>query len=504
MERLTSQLGMPPRTRGEPIPVSIRVGFGTPVLVISGPNTGGKTVTLKTAGLLALMAQCGLHIPAAPGSTLPVFRRIFADIGDDQSIAANLSTFSAHLANVVAMTRELQQPSLVMLDEVGAGTDPQEGGALGVAVVAHFRRRGALVMATTHHGLLKNWALQTDGVTCASFGYDPASYEPTYRLTLGAPGRSLALEIAERYGLPSDVISEARERLDRRDADVEELLKQLEEQRAAAALEKTQLAEQRQALEDQRARTEAVERELRARKRELVDSFQRDLKKRAEEASRQASTAIRDVVTKLEAAKKTQPAALARTRGDLNATLRAVQADALREVAPEVAEPETISRVPATVGSRVRVKSLGGITGVVMALEDGVAELAVSGKRLRVPRTELVVVGGSASGGEVSVVRAPRAAARESQKPDPEMDEVAAELHLLGKTVDEAMPEVEQFLDEASLAGRREVRIIHGFGTGTLRRAVQQLLKGHPLVASHRLGGAGEGGGGATVVELKG
>ena len=186
--------------------------------MISGPNTGGKTVALKTNGLLALMAQSGLHIPVAEGSALPVFQRIYADIGDEQSIAADLSTFSAHLANIVDMTRDLAAPALVLLDEVGAGTDPTEGGALGVAIVDHFRQRGALVVATTHHGLMKAYAQSTPGVACASFGYDAETYEPTYQLAMGVAGRSLALEMAERLGLPAAALADARSRLDVREA----------------------------------------------------------------------------------------------------------------------------------------------------------------------------------------------------------------------------------------------------------------------------------------------
>ena len=208
MPKLAERLGIA-RSK-EPVPVSLRVGGDEPVLVISGPNTGGKTVALKTVGLFALMAQCGLHVPAAPGSRLPVFRRIYADIGDEQSIAENLSTFSSHLAAIVEMTRDLARPALVLLDEVGAGTDPTEGGALGVAIVEHFRKSGAMVLATTHHGLMKAYAQSTPGVATASFGYHPETYEPTYRLTLGAPGRSLALEMAERLGLPAEVVADAR------------------------------------------------------------------------------------------------------------------------------------------------------------------------------------------------------------------------------------------------------------------------------------------------------
>ena len=202
MVDVAARVGIERRSFREPVPVTLRIE-GDTALVISGPNTGGKTVALKTIGLLALMAQSGLHIPVAEGSALPVFQRIYADIGDEQSIAANLSTFSAHLANIVDMTRDLEAPALVLLDEVGAGTDPTEGGALGVAIVDHFRQRGALVVATTHHGLMKAYAQSTPGVACASFGYDPETYEPTYQLAMGVAGRSLALEMAERLGLPA-------------------------------------------------------------------------------------------------------------------------------------------------------------------------------------------------------------------------------------------------------------------------------------------------------------
>ena len=232
MPGLAARLGIT-RTK-EPVAVTIRVGGGEPVLVISGPNTGGKTVALKTVGLFALMAQCGLHVPAAAGSRLPVFRRVYADIGDEQSIAENLSTFSSHLAAIVEMTRDLARPALVLLDEVGAGTDPTEGGALGVAIVEHFRRQGATVIATTHHGLMKAYAQSTPGVACASFGYRPGSFEPTYRLNFGTPGRSLALEMAERLGLPPAVVADARARRDDKEEQAEALLARLEAEQAAA------------------------------------------------------------------------------------------------------------------------------------------------------------------------------------------------------------------------------------------------------------------------------
>src|SRR5688572_4593068 len=255
MVNVAARLGIERRSFREPVPVTLRIE-GDSALVISGPNTGGKTVALKTMGLLAMMAQSGLHIPVAEGSALPVFQRIYADIGDEQSIAANLSTFSAHLANIVDMTRDLATPALVLLDQVGAGTDPTEGGALGVAIVDHFRQKGALVVATTHHGLMKAYAQSTPGVACASFGYDPETYEPTYTLAMGVAGRSLALEMAERLGLPASALADARSRVDVREAQAEALLKKLEEDNALLRSEEERIAADRAAVNVSRSELE--------------------------------------------------------------------------------------------------------------------------------------------------------------------------------------------------------------------------------------------------------
>ncbi len=453
MPELAARLGIA-RT-SEPVPVSLSVGGEAPVLVISGPNTGGKTVALKTVGLFALMAQSGLHLPAAPGSRLPVFRRVFADIGDEQSIAESLSTFSAHLQAIVEMTKDLAKPALVLLDEVGAGTDPTEGGALGVAIVEHFRRSGAMVVATTHHGLMKAYAQSTPGVASGSFGYDPSSYRPTYRLTLGAPGRSLALEMAERLGLPAEVVADARSRRDDKELQAEALLARLEKEKAELEGQQARIEGLRAETEAALARARTAERELQERKRREVEVFAKDLKRRGE-----AVAAIREAA---------------------NAVLRD----------PELGVPEEpeAPEVELAVGTRVRVKSLG-VTGEVMALHGTEAELAVSGKRLRLPKAELVTLG------RVKPARTP-AAIHVPEKVVP------SELNLIGLTVEDARERVDKLLDDAALSDRHEVRIVHGFGEGKLRKAVAQLLERHPLVSSWRLGGPGEGGGGATVVELK-
>jgi DNA mismatch repair protein MutS2 len=494
MSALAERLGLPRRSSREPVPVSLRVGSEAPVLVVSGPNTGGKTVALKTLGLLALMAQSGLHVPAAKGSRLPVFRRVYADIGDDQSIAENLSTFSAHLASIVEMTRDLALPALVLLDEVGAGTDPTEGGALGVAIVDHFRARGATVVASTHHGLMKAYAQSTPGVACASFGYHPDTYQPTFRLTLGVPGRSLALEMAERLGLPASVVADARSRRDEKEAQAEALLQKLERDQATLEREGARLAEEQAAFRTEQERLLGAEREIEARRRSMVSGFAKDLARRGEELARQAADAIQQAVKRVETAQKAKPAAVTAARADVLREIREAQAAVLRGL-PEVEPEPVMAEVPVAVGMRARVRTMG-VVGEVMSLGHGEAELAVSGKRLRVPVGELLAVGGGRGGSARPVQPSPPERVKTSGS-------VPAELNLVGLRVEEALPLVDKLLDDAALSDRREIRVIHGFGSGRLRQAVVGLLQGHPQVASFRSGSAGEGGGGATVVELK-
>jgi DNA mismatch repair protein MutS2 len=494
MPPLAERLGTTRTSRREPVPVSIRVGFGEPVLVISGPNTGGKTVALKTAGLLALMAQCGLHIPAAPGSVLPVFRSLYADIGDEQSIAANLSTFSAHLAAIVEMTHDLAEPALVLLDEVGAGTDPTEGGALGVAIVDHFRKRGAMVVATTHHGLMKAYAQSTPGVSCASFGYDPVTYEPTYRLALGVPGRSLALEMAERLGLPPAVVADARSRRDEKQAQAEDLLARLEKDQAELEQARGRLNDEQLELNAARARVEILEREAKAKKRTDAEAFARELRRLTEEAARKAADAIREAVHQVETTRRSAAAEGTKARSAAVSAIREAHDDALRAPELELPVEAEATDLPLAVGARVRLKSLA-VTGEITALhEQGGVEVAVSGKRLLVPRTELVTLPGSSRREP-----APRLAPMRARSGDGD----AAQVNLVGLRVDEAMPRVDKALDDAALADRQQVRVVHGFGEGKLRRAVAELLEGHPHVASWRSGAANEGGGGVTIVELK-
>ena len=505
MPALLERLGEDVRGRRAPVAVSLRLGYGEPVLVISGPNTGGKTVALKTLGLFALMAQSGMHLPAAAGARLPVFRSVYADIGDEQSIASSLSTFSAHLAAIVEMTRDLESPALVLLDEVGAGTDPTEGGALGVAIVDHFRKRGAMVAATTHHGLLKGYAQSTPGVASGSFGYDPHTYAPTYRLSLGVPGRSLALEMAERLGLPPSVVQDARARRDDKEAQAEALLARLEREKADLDVQRRRTEAERVEVESLLLAQRKAEKDLAQKKRTDLETFARELKRRGEEAARLAEGAIREAVKRVEGARRSIATEASAAREDVATAIRSAALEALRDTGAPAVEEVELHALPVAVGQRVRVKTLGVIGQVTALPEGGAAEVAVGGKRLRVPPHELVALSGGATVPSRRPGLAPATAPRlrgggvsvsaRSLAP--------AEINLVGLTVDEALPRVDKLLDEATVTGLTQVRVIHGFGKGKLKSAVAGLLEGHPQVASFRVAGSSEGGGGATIVELK-
>ena len=477
-----------------PVPVTIKILPPATCLLITGPNTGGKTVALKTAGLCALMAQSGLRIPAAAGSRLPVFRSVFADIGDEQSIDASLSTFSGHIANIVAMDRSLHTPALVLLDEVGSGTDPIEGGALGVAVVDHFRRRGATVVATSHYDALKTYASTTDGVASAAFGFDAETFAPTYQLLYGSPGRSLALEIAARLGLATSITDAARQNLSAREAQLAEHLAKIDKDLRALEHEQRLVARERETLTSTEARMREREEALRQRE----DTFRRRLNEELETELRHARKQIDDVIQDL----KTKTAAAARdverhtvTTGDTGAmrsdargavdtiVSRFTEPSAPPQAAPSGAAPE--------VGDRVVLGGLG-LEGTVTAVHDGTADLDVRGKRMRASIRDLRVVGGPKPAATVKV--------HVELQPH---DTAVSDLNVVGCTVDEALSRAERFLDESLLTDHRTVRVIHGYGTGQLKRALAGFLQQHPLVARFDAAPPDQGGGGVTVVELK-
>jgi DNA mismatch repair protein MutS2 len=495
-----------PRDRGntakEPVPVDVVVIPPTSVLLITGPNTGGKTVALKTAGLLALMAQAGLFVPAAD-ARLPVFRTIFADIGDEQSIAANLSTFSWHITNIAGMDRSLALPALVLLDELGAGTDPLEGGALGVAIIDHFRSRGAIVISTTHYEALKTYAATTPGVTAAAFGFTPDTYEPTYHIQYGSPGRSLALEMAGRLGLNGTIIDNARKNLSEREAQLAEHLAKVDSDLRALEHERRLVKREREALGDADNRARVREESLRQRE----ETFRLRLNERLDERLRDARAEIDAIVADL----KKQAAALAeqasrtiaspstgdvgRLRVDARTAVDTLVEKYRNDPVPAapVAEPPPMRHV--VVGDRVVLGSLG-LEGVVVNVHDREAEVEVRGKRFRSHTSELRVVGGAPSKPEPASVRV-------NVQLQPREGVSSSELLLVGNTVDQALDRLEKFLDESLLSEQRTLRLIHGFGTGRLKDAVVEYLHKHPLVTSVRAASPQEGGGGVTIAELK-
>jgi DNA mismatch repair protein MutS2 len=485
----------------EPVPVDIHMRPPNRVLIITGPNTGGKTVALKTAGLFVAMAQAGLHVPAAPGSKLPVFKSLFADIGDEQSISASLSTFSAHIANIVAMNRNLTLPSLVLLDEVGAGTDPVEGGALGIAVIDHFRTRGSHLVATTHYDSLKSYASTTEGVESAAFGFNPETFAPTYSLQYGSPGRSLAIEIAARLGMPSSVVAKARASLSDREKQLAEHLARVDEDVRRLEQDRRELARERAAVAD-------AERKLRSREesvREREDTYRRRLDAKLDEQLREGRREIDAIIEGLKARttalsdQAARRAAAAISTGETGAA-RTDARTAIDQVvgrlkkgagAPAQTSARAQQEAPIEPGVRVTVGALG-LEGTVLDIQGNQAEIDMNGKRLRAAVRDLRVIGGGSAAAKVrvNVDLQPREGS-------------LSEINVIGCTVDEALTRLEKFLDESTVTDQQVLRIIHGHGTGQLRRAVAGFLKEHPLVARFETAKMDQGGGGVTVVELK-
>ena len=511
-ERLNTE-GASPDPGGEPVPVDVCVAPPTSVLVVTGPNTGGKTVALKTAGLLALMAQAGLHVPAGEGSKTAVFHTIFADIGDEQSVVASLSTFSGHIMNIVSMDRRLNLPALVLLDEVGAGTDPTEGGALGAAIIEHFKARGALVVATTHDDMLKSYASTTPGATCAGFGFDPETFAPNYRLAYGSPGRSLALEIAARLGIAPVIIEAARTRRSEREAQLANHLARVDEDLRALEAERERFETERAHLVSERAQLTADQRTLHEQQAASRQRLTEKIDDRLRGARAEIDAVVNGLRTKASeleqtAATRTATGQTALTTGEagkLRTETRAAldrATDRTREVylkadpsddASEMERASAPSASPPVIGARVTVGSLG-LDGYVLAVHDGETEVEVRGKRLRVPVGDLQVVGGRESaapaGGRVTV--------QVESSSEPLQD-----LNVIGCRVDEALSRTEKFLDQAIIREQRHVRIIHGHGTGQLRRAIAGLLETHPEVGRFTLAEQEQGGRGVTVIELK-
>jgi DNA mismatch repair protein MutS2 len=482
-----------PLLRGDVVPTTISVGREYRVLLITGPNTGGKTVALKTAGLLALMAQSGLPVPADLGSRVPVFDDIYADIGDEQSIEQSLSTFSSHMRNIIRIVAEADARSLVLLDELAAGTDPGEGAALARAILTALLDAGALTVATTHHGELKAFAHATEGVTNASVEFNLESLSPTYHLSIGLPGRSNALAIAQRLGMPLDIIEEARRSIAPEQRQVEDLLSDIHRQREQAVSAKQAEEIARREAEDIRERLaerlDAADEE-RAR---ILDEARADVERDVERARKLLSEAH------VEVERQKLGVADAKLREAIEEAKRLAEKASLPRT-PRRRRPSRASQVPqGPPPSEIQEGDLVWLRGMdrwgeAMAEPDerGDLEIRLGALRSRIKLTQVEKVQRptpSKAHGEVQTHVAP---ARQ----------VPPEIELRGQTVDEAMPTIEQYIDEAFRAGLPWTRIIHGKGTGTLRRQVRDLLARHPLVKSYEEARPEEGGEGVTIAHL--
>lgn len=476
------------------VPISVELGGDYDTLVITGPNTGGKTVTLKTIGLMCVMASCGLHIPAAADSAVPVFSGVLADIGDEQSIEQNLSTFSSHMTNIVRILEECGDNTLVLFDELGAGTDPTEGAALAISIIEYARRRGAVIAATTHYAELKVYATNEKGVVNASCEFDVATLKPTYRLLVGIPGKSNAFAISERLGVPEEIIADARSRIGTESASFEATIAKLEEVR--------------QSLERDRAEAEEKLRQAEENRRESA-KIRVELELRLDKAEVKAK---RDAERIISSARETAEAAFAeidRMRSNLNAEadhraeneartnlLRSLnEAEERFAERPAMPQEKPAPTRPAVVGDTVELLSMGVQAEVVGVNRDGTLQLRAGAMNLTAKQSE-VRVAEKPKKKKKSEFTSPEAASIRSAS-------VPAELDLRGMDTLEAVPVLERYIDSAVMGKLHTVTIIHGKGTGALRGAVQQALRRNKAVKSFRLGRYGEGESGVTVVELK-
>lgn len=476
------------KQRKRVVPVSLELDAGRRTLLISGPNTGGKTVAMKTVGLLALMAQTGLPVPADE-AVFPVFEDVLADIGDNQSIEQSLSSFSSHVARVKEMVEAATPGVLVLLDELGRATDPEEGGALGVAILEEFRAYGAFTLASTHLLALKVYGSNTPGVLNASMGFNEETLEPTYVLRTGAPGKSAGLDIASRLGLPPRLIERARQAMTTTERDIAEFLKQLESRIGEASEESARLRRQRLDLEErERQLAQQSDKQLQARMRELEQAAT-DAQRRFEHQARET---IESVLSQPEQRKQAERALrqVARTQREFRESVESIDPRKPKVQAP-AAEAEIHE------GSRVRLREVSEPARVRKVLPNGRLEVDVGFLKMQVTRDDVVQVLPESAGAGPSLPKGVSFSA------GPRWDTLSREVNVIGKTSEEAFEEVDRFLDAAYLAGVTRLRIVHGHGMGVLKRMVHNLLKADPRVEKFYPAPASEGGTGATIAELK-
>ena len=481
------------------VPVTLELEGSSRQLIITGPNTGGKTVTLKTAGLLALMAQSGLPVPA-DRAELPVFDAVLADIGDYQSIEQNLSTFSAHVTNIDFISRTATANSLVLLDELGSATDPEEGAALAVAIASHFNRVGSMTIISTHHTSLKVYAANTPGVLNAAVGFDERTLQPTYDLKVGVPGASAGINIAQRLGLNPAIIEGARARLGTQARDVSQFLDKLHAELREAEAERLRLRKTEQDLEREKQRLAVEGKKDQATKvREMEQKLQSVLRD-FEYHAREAVNAIQDraAAQKLSKDAERRISKLRREfREQFDATVVAHSTGA--DQGDPNAQPKLIKHI--SEGDTVKLKSTGRSARIARKIDENHFEVEMGPLKMKITRDDVAEILASSRPVSETPLKAARARGV-SVHLQSEGANVPTEINVIGQTVDQASTEVEKFVDRAFLAGLPRVRVVHGSGMGILRKALRQMLQQHPHVASVLEAPQNEGGGGATVVEL--
>ncbi len=485
------------------VPVSVRLGSEFGLLIVTGPNTGGKTVSLKTTGLLTLMAQAGLHIPAAEGSVMGIYEDVYADIGDEQSIEQSLSTFSAHMTNTVHILEKADSHSLCLFDELGSGTDPTEGAALGIAILDFLHNMKTNTMATTHYAEIKAYALETDGVENACCEFDVETLKPTYRLLIGVPGKSNAFAISERLGLPSYIIDEAKRRIKVENESFEELIKKLNEDKIGAERAREEADSYKAEAESLRNRLKQREERLETNRDKIIADAKAEAQRILKNAKETADSAIKNI-NRLKSVDDYRKAEQERER-----LRKQLKDSAGGQIIGEKGPSRPVSAKKLQVGDIVRIMPMGGVNGTVSSLPDKdnnfFVQIGFMKSKVNVKDVELAQGAGTAAYLE-SAKNAKTGSAgtvKKDKKFSPKSLTVSPEINLIGMTTDEARPVLEKYLDDAYLAHISPVRVVHGRGTGALKNMTHDYLKRLKYVDSYRLGVFGEGDTGVTVVTFK-
>lgn len=482
--------------RQKAVPINVSIGDKYSTLVVTGPNTGGKTVTLKTAGLLAMMAQTGLHIPAASSSTIPIYENIFADIGDEQSIEQSLSTFSSHMKNIVEIVEKASEKSLILLDELGAGTDPTEGAALAIAVLETLRNRGAQIFATTHYTELKKYAIQTLGVENASMEFDIETLSPTYKLTIGIPGKSNAFEISKKLGLPGEIIDKSKSLLEGGDIKFESVLEAIEKDKKAAEEERDEAIMLNIEMKKQKEEMDKREKKLKQQQEKMLN----DAKEEARAIIAEAKEVTKEVQEELRELAKVESLGERNKRLDRSKRKIKDAAGRYKETITREENDNPVSIEDVKVGDRVKVLTINQ-NGEVIGLPDSRGEITVKVgiMKMKCKAEDLkIIIDGRQKKKKPKTSKANYGSLYKSKSYS-----ISPTINVQGKNLDDALVSTEKYLDDAFMAHLEEVTIIHGRGEGILKKGIQDMLKRHKQVKSFRKGNYNEGGEGVTIVKLK-